>query len=70
LDCSTSFLKQEIHCATAMHETLRVFACQLINEAGICLKASQVVGATAQVFFHRYFQFITKEFRPERVVVP
>lgn len=35
--------------------TLRIFGCELIQEAGILLKCPQAVMATGQVLFQRFF---------------
>ncbi len=42
-----------VDAATELH--LRRFGCQLIQEAGILLKYTQIVMATAQVIFHRFY---------------
>ncbi|RZC59064.1 hypothetical protein C5167_006365 [Papaver somniferum] len=35
--------------------TLRIYGCDLIQEGGILLKLPQVVMATGQVLFHRFY---------------
>jgi hypothetical protein len=35
--------------------SLRVYGCELIQEAGILLRLPQVVMATGQVLFHRFY---------------
>ncbi|KAI5074819.1 hypothetical protein GOP47_0010780 [Adiantum capillus-veneris] len=36
-------------------KSLRIYACEIIQEAGILLRLPQAVAATAQVLFHRFF---------------
>ncbi|MCO5608590.1 hypothetical protein L7F22_062803 [Adiantum nelumboides] len=44
------------HCVSADTEkSLRIYACEIIQEAGILLRMPQAVAATAQVLFHRFF---------------
>eukprot|EP00250_Pteridium_aquilinum_P020064 c24686_g1_i7 orf=955-2226(-) len=41
--------------SSSTEKALRLYACEIIQEAGILLRLPQAVAATAQVLFHRFF---------------
>lgn len=50
---------------------LRLFGCELIQQAGILLRLPQVVMATGQVLFHRFYcKKSFKDYTPEVGCVP
>ena len=56
----------------AVERRHRIFGCELIQEAGILLRQPQVVMATAQTLFHRFFyrRALTSETAQDPPVLP